>query len=455
MKVIIVGVGRTGLTLLSSLSNEEYDIIIIDKDKKMVDSITDKYNVNGFVGSGASLETLKKAGAESADAIIALTPTDEINLLSCMQAKKLGTRYSCARIVSPDLVRESKDIKKQYRIDYLITPRLDVADEIYQNIGMPGFTKIEGFFGNMISVLDLNVLDNSPLKDKTLSEIGKSEGQKILISAVMRNNKLIIPKGDFTIKSGDNLTISIVQKDLQKTLEKLGAKRHKVSSIVIVGGGRVAEYFLEKIEHDPVHVTVLEIDKDRCSYLMERFPKCKIVYSGNDVIEAIKEAGIGNPDMFISLTDKDETNLVISMYAWSCKIPAIMTYVENPEHARLLHKVNIDITVSQTSSCALKCMRFLRYYESIDNDRLIGKFYMAADDNVEIIELPAEEGFPLANIRFMDPSFKIKSGVIISAIIREGEAILPSGAESIRDEDLVIVTASRKLKIRSLREILA
>ena len=455
MKVIIVGVGRTGLTLISSLSNEEYDLIIIDKDKKMVDSITDKYNANGFVGSGASLETLKKAGAESADAIIALTPTDEINLLSCMQAKKLGVRYSCARISSPDLVRESRDIKKQYSLDYLITPRLDAADEIYQNIGMPGFTKLEGFFGNMISIMDLNVLDNSPLKDKMLSDIGKMEGQKVLISAVLRNNKLIIPKGDFKIESGDNLTITAVQKDLPKTLEKLGVKRHKVNSIVMVGGGRVAEYLLEKLERESVHVTVLEIDKERCSYLMERFPKFKIVYSGSDVIEAIKEAGIGNPDMFISLTDKDETNLVISMYAWSCKIPAIITYVDNPEHVKLLHKVNIDITVSQSASCALKCMRFLRYYESIDNDQLIGKFYLAADDHVEIIELPAEENFKLLNIPFMDPGFKIKPGIIISAIIRDGEPILPSGRECIKEEDLVIITASRKLKIRSLYEILA
>ena len=166
MKVIIVGLGQTGNLLIASLANENYDIVVIDKERALVDAVTDKYNVNGVVGSGASRETLLKAGADTADAIVALTHVDEINLLSCMQAKSLGTSYAAARLLMPDFVHEQEELKKQYNIDFFVKPRPDVAEEIYRNIGMPGFTKLEGFWGNKVQLLNMNVLDNSVLKDR-------------------------------------------------------------------------------------------------------------------------------------------------------------------------------------------------------------------------------------------------------------------------------------------------
>ena len=141
MKIIIVGLGQTGNLLISSLASENYDVVVIDKERKLVDAVTDKYNVNGIVGSAASRETLLAAGADTADAIVALTHIDEINLLSCMQAKALGTRYAAARILMPDFVHEEAQIKKQYNIDFFMKPRPDVAEEIYRNIGLPGFVK--------------------------------------------------------------------------------------------------------------------------------------------------------------------------------------------------------------------------------------------------------------------------------------------------------------------------
>ena len=153
MKIIIVGLGRTGTSLIKALSHENYDITVIEKEKELVDEITDLYSVNGVVGSGASKETLLKAGANTADALIALTPVDEINLLSCMQAKALGTRRTAARLFQPDFVKERDEIKKEYNIDYAIRPKFDIADEIARNIGLPGNVKMQGFFNNLIQEL--------------------------------------------------------------------------------------------------------------------------------------------------------------------------------------------------------------------------------------------------------------------------------------------------------------
>ena len=194
MKIIVVGLGRAGNLLISSLANENYDVVVIDKDRDKVDAITDKYNVNGVVGSGASQETLRKAGADTADAIVALTHVDEINLLSCMQAKSIGTRIAAARILEPDLVSEMDKLKKQYNIDFFMKPRLDIAEEIYRNMGMPGFAKLEGFWENEIQFLNLNILENNPLIGRTLTDIKQTGNLNILVVSVIRKGKLFIPK---------------------------------------------------------------------------------------------------------------------------------------------------------------------------------------------------------------------------------------------------------------------
>ncbi|MCR4807464.1 MAG: NAD-binding protein [Lachnospiraceae bacterium] len=277
MKIIIVGLGQTGTTLISALSRSKYDITVVDKDKARVERITDKYNVNGVTGSGASKGTLMAAGADTADVIVALTPVDEINLLSCMQAKALGTRRGGARLLLPDFVHEAESLKKQYNIDYFVKPKLDIAEEIYKNIGLNG----------------------------------------------------------------------------------AGAGRKEVKRIVIVGGGITGGYLMDMLSGDRKRVTILENDTSRCRELMEKYPSARVAYSGGEIIDVLEEENVSEADCLISLTDNDETNLVISMYAWSLNIPSIITRVDNPGHVKLLHKVSMDITVSTTELSALKMIRFI------------------------------------------------------------------------------------------------
>ena len=169
MKIIVVGLGETGRSLIKLLDGSDHDITVIDKDRACVDMITDKYTVNGVCGSAASIETLKKAGADTADVLVALTHTDEINLLACMQAKVVGTRLTCARVLMPDLADEKDKLKEEYNIDYLISPKEDLAKEVYRNIGLPGYVKIESCLNDEVYVLDLNAVGNSPLIGKSIA----------------------------------------------------------------------------------------------------------------------------------------------------------------------------------------------------------------------------------------------------------------------------------------------
>ena len=455
MKIIVIGLGRTGHLLISALASENYDIVVIDKERKLIDEITDRYSVNGIVGSGASRETLLAAGAATADAIVALTPIDEINLLSCLQAKNLGTRYAAARITMPDFMEESEALKEEYLIDYILKPREDVAEEIYQNIGMPGNTKLMGSWKSGLHLMDLNVLDDSPMCERTLLDIKKSNNLNMLVVAALRGGKLTIPDGNYIVEAGDNLTVAVSDSELADTLKSLGINRKKVKKVMIVGGNTISEYLLEMMEKDGYQITVLEKDANRCRDLMERFRHCKVLCTGEgELLEILKEENISDMDMVVSLTDSDETNLVISMYSWSCHIPSVLTYVEIIEHLRLLHKVNIDITVSAVESAALKAMRFIRYHEDEHTQKETGKFYLAADGKAEIKELAAGDDFKLLNVEFKEKEFHLKNGVLITAIIRNDQVIVPSGSTSIQIGDQVIITTSRKLRIKHLNDIL-
>ena len=454
MKIIIVGLGQTGTTLISSLAHEQYDITVVDKDKKRVDRITDKFNVNGIVGSGASKETLLAAGAATANAIIALTPVDEINLLSCMQAKALGTRRSGARLLMPDFVHESETLKDQYNIDYFVKPKSDIAEEIFRNIGMPGFVKLEGYWGDSIQIIDLNILENSPLAGRTLADIKQSLKLDILVVSVIRNDKLYIPVGSFKLEAGDNIGIVAAKDTMFDTLKALGITKRTVKRTVIVGGGITGKYLADMLYKDHKSLTILEHDVHRCRELMEMYPDARIAYSGGEILDVLEEEHVAETDCLISLTDSDETNLVISMYAWSCNIPSIITRVDKPEHVKLLHRVNIDITVSATELSALKMIRFIRNREMGDADNGIGKFYNIAGNRAEIMEFQAAGDFGSLNVPFAAKSFRLKKDVLIASIIRDEKLIIPDGSTCIKEGDCVIVTAAKHCHIRNLSEIM-
>ncbi|MCR5419534.1 MAG: Trk system potassium transporter TrkA [Lachnospiraceae bacterium] len=453
MKIIIVGLGRTGTTLVKALSNEQYDITVIDKERTLVDRITDKYNVNGITGSGASKETLSSAGAETADAIIALTHIDEINLLSCMQAKALGTRRSAARLLLPDFVHEADSLKKQYNIDYFVKPKSDIAEEIYRNIGMPGFMKLEGYWGDQIQIIDLNILSDSPLLGKSLLEIKRSLSLDMLVIAVIRNDKLYIPGGDFILMKGDNISIAAAKEGITKTLKSLGITKQVTKNIVIVGGGITGEYLLEFLKKDKKNITVLENNVNRCRELMLDHPEIRVAYSGGETLDVLEEEHISDADAIISLTDNDETNLVISMYAWSLNIPSIITRVDKPEHVRLLHKVNIDITVSATELSALKMMRFIRNYEMGDAPNEIGKFYNIANNKAEVMEFNVTSDYKGLNIPLKSKTIRLRKNILITAILRNDKLIIPSGDSCLKEGDRIIITAAKSNQIRNLNEI--
>ena len=289
MKIIIVGLGSAGCALVKALSGENYDVTVIDKNKSLVDNITDNYNVNGIVGSGASKETLLKAGADTADALIALTHIDEINLLSCMQAKSLGTRRTAVRLLLPDFVEEAERLKKDYNIDYFVKPKYDIAEEINRNIGLPGFIKLEGFFGNAVQMLNLSLKEGSPLVGKNLMEVKKQVNEDIIVGTVIRDGKLYVPDGAFVLQVDDQLGIVTDKETLADTLNKMGIEQKDSKKVSIVGGGITSEYLIKMLIEGKKDIAIYDNNIERCRELMAKHPQVKVNYAEGDVTEALEE----------------------------------------------------------------------------------------------------------------------------------------------------------------------
>ena len=368
MKILVVGLGETGRALVKLLNNTEHEVIVIDKNRECVDTVTDRYKVNGIVGSGASCETLMKAGADTADMLIALTPVDEINLLSCMQAKNVGTTTCVARVLMPDLVKEEEQLIKDYNIDYLIKPRMDLADEIFRNIGLPGHVKLESSMDDEISVIDINVLESSPLAGLTIADIRNAVDADMMIGVIVRNDHAIKPKESTVVKEDDGLYVIARKEHLDSVLDSLGVKRKRVNDAVIVGGGIAASYLADKMTEEKIKLTIIDDDLERCRMLMDKFPNARVAYAEGDITEVLEEEHVDKADTVVSLTDNDETNLVISMFSWAKGIKSIITRVDKQVHVKLLHKVNIDITVSPTELSVYKIMRYIGGLANPDTD---------------------------------------------------------------------------------------
>ena len=455
MKLLIVGAGRTGCSLIEMLARLNYDITIIDKDKSKVNEITDRYNVNGFVGSGASKASLMAAGADTADILFALTPVDEINILSCMQAKKLGVLRCVARVSQPDFAAERESLKKEEHIDYILNPKYDMAEEAALSIGLPGFVKPEGVFGGYMQMITVTVLPDSPLAGKTLIDIRRDLEAEIIVGTVLREGKLYVPDGSFRLREGDRISVVSGIDGLIKNLRKIGIVKNPARKVIIYGGGTTAEYLIQMLLKKKKAVTVIEPQLERCRELSEKYPTVNVSYGEGEIVDILAEEGISSADAMVSLTSTDEINLSVSMYAWSLNVPSILTRIDSPKHLNLLHKVNLDITLSPSEISVDKLVRFIHNCEAGDAPNGIEKYYSIADNKAEVIQFTAGDDFAKPDVMFKEPSFKLRKNVLIASIIRDGELIIPGGNSTIHTGDKVIIVSDRKNHIVNLNEIFA
>lgn len=454
MKIIIVGLGKTGVLLADTLSKEHHDVTVIDSDKTVVESTTDRLPVSGVVGSGASKHVLLAAGADTADLVVALTPSDEANLMTCQIAKKLGTKYTATRFLAPEFADDKEYLTSQFDIDYIVNPKYDVATEIERQIGLPGLVKADAFFSNDVVIIKITVDKNSSIVGKALRDVTGVLDAEVLVGAVLRDDKISIPNGNFVVEVGDVVDLILPQHAVHKVIAKLGLVRKPVKRVFIVGGGTIGCYLAENLLAEGKRVTILDNDKKRCAEILEMLPKADVAYLSAVDSDILEEEGIKDADVCISLTGEDEKNLVISMFAWSCGIPSIITKVDLPAYEKLLNKVNMDITISPTVISANMLMSFIRnitVFNEKGND--INRITSIAGGRAEAIEFIAYDNCKKLGIALKSPEFGLKKDLLLAAIIRNNKVIVPSGNSKIAVGDKVIVMAKTGHGLNTLNDI--
>lgn len=439
MKLVIVGAGKIGATLVEKLSKEEHDIVIVDKDAEVVEQLVNRYDVRGVYGGGADRMILEEAGVNTADFVIACTSRDELNILCCMLAKKLGAAHTIARVRDPEYFMEMEYMKEELDLDMWFNPELRTAKEIADILAFPSAINVETFAGGAAVMIELRIKENSPMIGKTVMEFVKEVQSKVLFSAILRDGKVYIPKGDFVMQEGDVLHITASEEEITAFSKKIQMFRRRARSVFIIGGGKIAYYLAKELIARKVSVKIIEIDEDRCSELSEELPEATILCGDGTDHEVLDEEGLAKCNACVSLTGMDEENVIVSLYAVSKKVAKVITKVDRPTIGQMVSHLGLDSVLSPRTVIANQILRFVR--EKADVKSRISQLYKI-HDKVEAIEFPVTKEFEYIGIPLKE--LNIKKNYIVNGIVRNKEFIIPTGDTSFQEGDEVLVVTTEK-----------
>ena len=366
MRILIIGDGKVGSTLIERLSKEDHDIVVIDTNPKVIENAVNSYDVMGVVGNGASYTILKEAEAEKADMIIASTNSDELNILSCLVAKKIGARHTIARVRNPEYSKQLQFLKYELGLSMVINPEFETASEIYRILRFPSAIKLDVFSKGKVEMAEVQIGENSILDNVRLIDLYKKIKVRVIIGAVQREDDVIIPKGNFVLKNNDIIHITASHKDLSEFLKELGIYKEKLKNIMIIGGGKIAYYLANMISETNMNVTIIEIDEKRCIELSEALPKARIVLGNGTDQLLLSEEGIYDADAVIPLMGIDEENIILSLYANKQNVPKTITKINNSSLVDLLGTVATGSVVSPRKITADRIVRYARALQNTE-----------------------------------------------------------------------------------------
>lgn len=450
MKIVVVGAGSVGAAVCLQLASEGHDITLIDSSRETIAEITNRCEVVGIEGNGANIGLLRKAGVEKADLLIAITSEDEINILCCAAAKKLGTKNTVARVRNPEYSELISLMQGDMNLSLTINPELAVAKEIYKMLRFPSATKIDSFCRGRVEMAEFTVRADLPICGISLNDLRAKLNIRFLICAVLRDGVAHIPTGNFSIQAGDVICFTLPDEELTRFFKAIGAYKHPVRDVLVVGGGRTTYYLEELLKRGKIHSTVIEKNKELCLDLSEQFD-CTVVCNDGTKQDVLLEEGLEKTDAFLALSDEDEENAIVSMYAKSCNANKIITMIKEIPYVELFKSVGLDSIVSPKFSTAAQILRFVRSMAQT-GDSEIESLYKLMDEKVEALEfLIKEEIEGLTDTKLKE--LRLKSGILIACIVHRDKVVIPSGDDVIRRGDTVIIVTTTG-QIKEIKEIL-
>ena len=450
MKIIIVGAGTVGSVICTRLARENYNITLIDHNVSVLAEMSNMFDVIGVEGNGASVSTLRKAGADKADLLIAVTNQDELNILCCASAKMLGTKHTIARVRNPEYNELMQMIKSDLNLSLTINPEQEVAKEISRMLRFPFATKIDTCYHGRVELAEFVISEGSSLCGMTLAQLHTKLNLRYVICGVLRNGNAYIPKGDFILAEGDNVCLTAHDEEMTHFFKAIGAYKNPVKDVLIVGGGRMTYYLMNHLQKNKIRATVIEPDKQRCRELAEKF-NCNVIREDGTNQAVLREEGIANADAFLALSSVDEGNAIVSLYAKSQGTKKVITLISAMQYVDLFKGMGLDGIVSPKYSTSNEILRYVRSL-AVTKDIEIESLHKLMDDHFEALECVIKEpidgitGIPLKNL-------KLRRDVLIASIVHKDKIIIPSGNDKMESGDTVILFTSG-VEINDIKDIL-
>ncbi len=449
MNIVIVGDGKVGATLAEQLSYEDHNVVVIDRNPKVIEQLVNSYDVMGICGNGASHDVQIEAGVSDARLFIAATSSDELNILCCLMAKKIGAENTIARVRNPDYLKQLSFIKEELGLSMIVNPEFDAANEIAKVLRYPSAINIDSFAKGHVDLAEIKLSSDCPLCNKQIMDIFSSYKTKVLICAVQRGNDVYIPRGDFVLQSGDKIHITATRTALISFMKEAKIYKHRTKNIMIIGGGKMGYYLARQLsETGGYNIKILEIDEERCEHLCTMLPNVDVIHADGTDRNTLHEQGIENLDAFVALTTIDEENIITSMYATSLGIQKTVAKV-NRVSSKVLESIGMD---SAFSSKAIVANRILGYVRALENsgESSVQTLYKLVGDRVEALEFIISDDFKKKGVPLKNLS--LQNDTLIGAIIRKNEVIFPGGNDTLEVGDSVIVVSKIK-NVRKLSEI--
>lgn len=448
MEIVISGLGSVGTTLMQELVDEGHNIVVIDVNAQKIENAVNKFDVKGVIGNGASASVLKEAGVQHSDLFIGATNHDELNILCCIIAKKLGAKKTIARASKPEYVELFKN-DGDLGLSLMVNPQYEAALEISRMLRFPSAIKVNEFSNGKVELVEFLVSEDSPLVGLPLKKLGSVLKEKVLICAAQRDDKAIIPTGDFVIQAGDRLFVTATMKHISLFFKHLGWNR-QAKDAIIVGGSTTAYYLCKELDKIGIHAKLIEKDAQKAAIFSEDFKKINVILGDGTDQELLLEEGLATTDAFVALANMDEQNIIMSMFATSQDVPKVITKIDQLGYYDMLQKSGIYSAVSTKTSTTDRIIRFVRLIGNAQGSTVKRVFHII-DDTTEILEFEAKENFKRFDIPIQ--KLNLKKHLLVAGIIRKGELITPSGQDVIKlGDNVIIVTLEEGLD--DLKDIL-
>ena len=436
LKIIIVGCGKVGANLVDQLSKEGHDITVIDKKAEKIQDITNIYDVMGLVGNGASYSTQMEAGIEETDLIIAVTDSDELNLLCCTVAKRVGKCAAIARVRTPDYSEETGYLREQLGLALIINPELEAAREVARILYLPTALEVNSFAHGQAELVKFKVPEGNLLNGLSLAYLGKNITNDILICAVERNGEVYMPNGDFVLHSGDVVSFVSERHIARDFLKQIGLATRQVKDTMIIGASKAAYYLAKELLNMGISVKIIEKEKENCESLSVKLPKAIIINGDGTDPDILKEEGIETVQSFIPLTGIDEENIMLTLYAKQVSKAKVVTKINRVNYKQVINNLDLGSLVYPKYITSEAIIAYVRAKKNSMGSNIETLDHMF-DSRVEAIEFIVEENSKVSGVPIKD--LKLKKDVLISFINHNGHIIIPTGNDEIEDGDTVMI----------------